>query len=252
MKNSFRNMNNSPSGKCVPGNSAMRNKADNLGNVLSSQHKTEQGVVLVMVLVLSAVALAIMTALIYMTTIGTQTSGMQKRYHSALEAGIAGKDVIALVITQRGDLSSLGNLSPVATVSTCTGTSVNTGMTYTTDISAKIMTSTIGPAGTGWSSGCNSYLKIDPLNATTYDLKFTLGTNPTYTVFAKIVDTVEGNTGGSNNAGGNKLTTQAVVSGSSGEVTVMSIPYLYTIEIDAENANSHSNERAKLQVLYQN
>jgi hypothetical protein len=249
MKITFWNMLNSQSWKCGPGNTAM-GKTGGPGNIAAARHKSENGVALIMVLILSAVALALMTALIYMTTIGTQTSGMQKRYHSALEAGIAGKDVLALVISQRGDISSLGTISAVdSTVfSTCTGTSINTGMTYT-GIRAKIMTSTAG----GWSTGCNSYLKIEPATATSYDMKFTLGNNPQYIVYTKIVDVVEGNTSGSNSSGTN-LNNKGVVSssGGGGEIAVMSLPYLYTIEIDAENANAGSTERAKLQVLYQN
>jgi hypothetical protein len=46
--------------------------------------RSEKGIVLVVVLVLSAVALALMTAMIYMITIGTQISGLQKRYKTAL------------------------------------------------------------------------------------------------------------------------------------------------------------------------
>ena len=59
------------------------------------------------------------------------------------------------------------------------------------------------------------------------------------------MDTVEGNSGGDEG-----LIKGGVVSASSGEVTVQSKPYLYTIEIDAENPNNR-DERAKVSVLYQ-
>jgi hypothetical protein len=226
-------------------------KADERRGAVSVYRKSERGVALLIVLILSAVALAIMTALIYMTTIGTQTSGMQKRYHSALEAGIAGKDVLTLVI-QNGDTSTIGNLSPnVETSSLCTGTDINTGMSYT-GIRAKLMTSTTGTTGTGWSSGCDTYLKIDPLTPTSYDLRFTLGNNPQYTVYSKIVDVVKGNTSGSNSSGTNLNSKGVVATYGSGEIAVTTIPSLYTVEIDVENASSNSKERAKLQVLYQN
>jgi len=68
---------------------------------------------------------------------------------------------------------------------------------------------------------------------------------PTYRVYAKIVDTVEGNTGGEEG-----LLGKGVVYAGSGEISVMKIPYLYTIEVDAENATNPS-ERAKLSILYQ-
>lgn len=220
-----------------------------------SHHKTERGVVLLMVLILSAVALAVMTALIYMTTIGTQTSGVQKRYRTALEAGLAGADVFTQIITMRGDTSLFPDLGPVDEVpAACTGTSLISSLTYT-GIRTKILTAATGTTGAAnWSNSCDQKLLIDRTDATTYDLSFSLGTspNPVYNVYAKIVDAVEGNTGSGSNSGNNLLGTQGVVANGSGEVAVRRIPYLYTIEIDAQNANQGSTERAKLQVLYQN
>ena len=76
-------------------------------------------------------------------------------------------------------------------------------------------------------------------------MKFDLGTTTTYRVYAKIVDTVEGNSGGDEG-----LVKGGVVLSSTGEVSVLSIPYLYTIELDAENpANPY--ERAKFSIIYQ-
>jgi hypothetical protein len=46
------------------------------------------------------------------------------------------------------------------------------------------------------------------------------------------------------------LLKSGVVSANTGEVTVVSRPYLYTIEVDAENQVNPS-ERAKLSILYQ-
>ncbi len=252
MKNKLNNMIDSLSAGRGPQNIEMK-KADERRGALFLYRKSERGVALLIVLILSAVALAIMTALIYMTTIGTQTSGMQKRYHSALEAGIAGKDILTLVIYQNGDYSTLGGLSPyVGTSSLCTGISnTNIGMSFS-GFQAKVMTSTTGTAGPNWSSGCDTYLKIDPSTPASYDLRFTLGSNPQYNVYAKIVDVVKGNTSGSNSSGTNLNSKGVVATYGSGEIVVTTIPSLYTIEIDAENASSSSKERAKLQVLYQN
>jgi hypothetical protein len=82
---------------------------------------------------------------------------------------------------------------------------------------------------------------------TSYDLQFDLSASldPPYTVYSKIVDTVEGNSGGDTG-----LMKSGVVNSNPGEVTVMSIPYLYTIELDAQRSGNPS-ERAKLSVLYQ-
>ena len=60
---------------------------------MKNEKLNEKGIALVMVLILSAIALAIMAALVYMLISGTQISGMQKRYRTALEAGVGGADV---------------------------------------------------------------------------------------------------------------------------------------------------------------
>jgi len=82
----------------------------------------EKGIALVMVLVLSAIILVIMAGLIYMLTTGTQLSGMQKRYKTALEAGMGGIDITYQIIALRGEtsatsslLSELSILNPVIT-----------------------------------------------------------------------------------------------------------------------------------------
>jgi hypothetical protein len=196
----------------------------------------EKGIALVMVLVLSAIALAIMAGLIYMITSGTQISGMQKRYKTALEAGVGGIDVTYHFIGKRGDPEIPGinfNFSSAFT-SVCMAAKLNT------------TTST-----TNWAT-CSNYSKatsltIDTTDPTSYDMSLQLGTAPfpTYNVYAKIVDTVEGNSGGDEG-----LLKHGVVSSGSGEVAVMSIPYLYTIEVDAQDS-ANPAERAKLSILYQ-
>jgi len=194
----------------------------------SSQLLDEKGIALVMVLMLSTVALLIMAGLIYMLTTGTQISGIQKRYETVSEAGLGGSDVTYQLIGLRGDAST--------TPGTCRGTN-QSGTTFT-GLAAKINT----PTST-W-TGCNSAMVINPNTNTTYDMVFTLGTGSTYNVYSKIVDTVEGNS-----AGDEGLINNRVVDSNSGEIKVMSYPYVYTIEIDAENTGNPS-ERAKYSILY--
>jgi hypothetical protein len=88
-------------------------------------------------------------------------------------------------------------------------------------------------------------MDIYPGTPATYDMRFDLGTTPslTYRVYAKIVNTAEGNSGLDEGLGG-----KGVVS--TGEITVVSKPYLYTLEVDAENL-SNPSERAKYSILYQ-
>ncbi len=116
--------------------------------------KNEKGIALAMVLILAAIALAIMAALIYMITTGTQISGMQKRYKTALEAGMGGADMTYQFIAARGDTSSLltalSSISPLVTTSgSCCGTNMaGTSFCGTAGgLAAKLNTPT-----TSWSS----------------------------------------------------------------------------------------------------
>lgn len=194
-----------------------------------SASRNEKGIALVMVLVLSAIMLAIIAALVYMLTSGTQVSGMQKRYKTALEASKGGNDAMYEVIRTRGN-------SDIPTT-ICTETE-----TWTTTCE----NDKLNKPTASWNAACDSTMTINIATATTYDMYCLLGTSSNqYTAYAKIVDTVEGNSGADLG-----LTKSGVVASNSGEVTVMNIPYLYTIEVDAENA-SNPAERGKLSVLYQ-
>jgi hypothetical protein len=210
--------------------------------------RSEKGAVLVVVLVLSAVALMIMTALIYMITTGTRVSGLQKRYKTALEAGHGAADIFYQVIALRGqtadlnsfkdNLNAFGLNAVINDPPACTGT---IGGTTYPGIAAKMMTS-----DTTWNvTGCNKSLNIDPGDPTTYDMKAELGTITKYNVYAKIVATSDGNSGADTG-----LLSKGVVSSNTGEVTVQSIPYLYSMEVVSENT-ANPDERAKLSILYQ-
>jgi hypothetical protein len=182
-----------------------------------------------------------------MITSSTQISGMQKKFKTALDAGFGGADITYQFISLRGvdgDNEALkdilSSLNPnITTPNSCTGTDIS-GVTYQ-GLAAKLMT----PTST-WSEGCDSSMSIIPGTATSYDMRYELTGSPTnYTVYAKIVDTVEGNSPADVGLGG-----EGVVTAGTGVVTVMKMPYLYTIEMDAE-AVTNPSERAKLSILYQ-
>ena len=196
---------------------------------LNSILLNEKGIALVMVLILSTISLLIMAGLIYMLTTGTQVSGLQKRYETAHQAGVGGADVIYQMIAARGN--------PNIPLTNFLITASNVG-------GVDCLTPKLNQTTSSWPVACSNSMTINPNTQSTYDMQFDLGAGPMYRVFAKIVNTVEGNSGGDEG-----LLRHGVVS-STGEVTVMSIPYLYTIEIDAENQGNPS-ERAKLSILYQ-
>jgi len=189
----------------------------------------DKGIALVMVLILSLIALVIMSGLIYMVTSGTQASGIGKRYSTALEAGKSGRDIAYQVLSARGNPYTAAEAALV---------------NFNITASATCLSDKLNKATPNWSA-CDSSLTIIPGTTSTYDMTFQLGSNPIYTAYAKIVDTVDGNSGADEG-----LVAHGVVASNTGEVTVVSIPYLYTMEIDTENTNNPM-ERAKLSVLYQ-
>ncbi len=210
----------------------------------SGTSRSEKGSVLVIVLVLSAVALAFMTALLYMITSGTRVSGLQKRYKTALDAGEGGGNVFYSLLATRADPTALASLNATLTAAglnyssttpwTCIGADSQPGL------AAKLMT-----PSTSWNAACDTSLNIDPGNPDTYDMKIELGTNAKYDVYAKIVATTDGNTGGESG-----LLNKGVVSANTGEVAVSPMPFLYAIEVLSQNT-SKVDERAKLSILYQ-
>jgi len=93
-----------------------------------------------------------------------------------------------------------------------------------------------------WGVSVDKSLTINPTDNSTYDMRVDL---VTYTVYTKIVDTVQGNTGPDEGL----LNTGVVSEGpvNRGQPT---IPYLYTIEVLSQS-NGNVNERSKFSVLYQ-
>jgi hypothetical protein len=199
-----------------------------------------------MVIILTAVVLTLLTSLLYMITTGTRISGLQKRYKTALEAGQGGADIFYQIIALRGEQSGqqsfLNTLNAYNLNSSVTNSTSCIGVgTQYKGIQAKLMTSS-----TIWSPECDpDNLRINPSDQNSYDMRMDLGTGPRYTVYAKIVAVSDGNSGGDEG-----LFNKGVVSANSGEVAVMSIPYLYAVEIVSENA-ANPDERAKLSILYQ-
>lgn len=203
--------------------------------------KSEKGAALLIVMIFSAIALGMMAGLIYMITSGTQISGMERRYKVALDAGMGGAEVSYQIIAARGNPLDAALTGPLYLTTTTPITCATAATTDCTAIGAYTGLATKLNLPTSCWAGCNSLISIDRLTATSYDMTFVLGS---YSVFGKIVDTVVGNSGIDEG-----LLKDGTVS-ASGEITPMKIPYLYTVELDAESTVNPS-ERAKLSVLYQ-
>ncbi len=198
--------------------------------------KNEKGIALVMVLILSLISLAIVSAMLYMITQGTQVSGFQKMYRTAEEASLGGAEATAAFIRARGNMVSddfFGRLSN-ALLKDDAGSSLNC-----TD--RKLLFSTAD-----WGADCGDDDKTwDP--TTNSDLKFDLSD---YRVYAKIIDTVQGNSETSGLVGGGgQLGGAGVVASNSAMISPPHIPYLYSMEVQAE-AIDNPRERSSVSALY--
>lgn len=174
---------------------------------------------MVFVLILAAISLVMTLAMLLMVSRGSYVSGQQKRFRTAVEAGRGGMEAMFQMISNRGN--------PDNTL-------------YSMPNPAAAQTKLAGPIAT-W-GGLDSASTIDPAVNTSYDMTIDLGT---YRVYSKIVDTVDGNSGADEG-----LIKTAVVNAGSGEVTVVSVPYLYTIEVLSQST-TNPTERSKLSILYQ-
>lgn len=185
--------------------------------------RNEKGFALAFVLILAAVALGMTLAMLFMMGTGSGVSGRQMRFHTAVEASRGGVEAMLQLIGSRG-----------IPTTPYTNLALNSsgGVTY-------LQTKLNGTTAT-WGS-LDSAFTINPIDNTSYDVRLDLGG---YRAYGKIVDTVTGNSGPDEG-----LLKEGVVS-SSAEVTVMSLPYLYTVEVLAQST-VNPTERSKMSVLYQ-
>lgn len=189
--------------------------------------RNDKGVALMMVMVLSVLVLAISSTIFYMITVGTQTSGMAKRFSTMQEAAKGAENLIQ-------DFAMDGAVSGDA-VTMNIPDAVRLDDKRTKDDSV-------------WPSTYNKKIDIDTTSDSTYDFKFTLDS---YTVYGKIVNTITGNSDTSSGSAGagTQMVGVGVVSnlgGSGGGM--MQIPYDYIIEYIVINTNN-PNEKAQYSML---
>jgi len=181
--------------------------------------RNEKGFALGFVLILATVALGMTLAMLFMLGRGSYVSGQQKRYQTAVEATRGGVEAMLQLIASRGTTT-------IAAYHVMDCAALQSKLNNFTD---------------NWVALDNA-IAINPDVSTTYDVRLDLGT---YRAYGKIVDTVTGNSGMDEG-----LLKSGVVNANAGEVVVMSIPFLYTVEVLAQSA-ANPTERSKMSVLYQ-
>ena len=189
--------------------------------------RNEKGFALGFILILSVIGLLMTLAMMIMVSRGGFISGQQKRFRTAVEAGMGGIHSMFHVLDIRGNI---GAISP----DTVNNLKINLN-------NPNGFADKINRATTAW-PGLDNTLTIDPSVLTSYDIRLDVGV---YRVYMKIADTVEGNS-----AANEGLIKSGVVNAGAGEVTVPSVPYLYTIEVLSQS-QTNAMERSKVSVLYQ-
>jgi hypothetical protein len=214
-----------------------------------SMLRSEKGLALVTVLVLSLITLAIITTLIYMVIQGTRLSGYYKRFETAREAAVGGAEIGADLVMQRGSLSI-----PLLTI---TSTTYGAGGFLSCDCgdpddpddnrdsnnARTCLCDKLCDSTANWPGACN--ITMNPTD--TPDLEFQLaGINANYLVSVKIVDTIRGNS----DLSGEDLGGTGVVASSSAVIHAPPMPYLHRVEINSEATGGNLFERSRLSALY--
>lgn len=202
--------------------------------------RNEKGIALVMVLVLSLISLAFVSAMLYMITQGTQMSGAMRMVRTAEEASFGGAAISADFV--KDNIAPALHGGPVVPGLAERGVLPAPFLATSSDA---CLAQKLTLARSLWSQ-CNAQnLLLDPVEKP--DFRITLGG---FSAVGKIVDMVEGNsdTGGLVTGGGD-LRETGVVRSDSGVITPPQIPYLYSIEVQAQDSTS-ARERSRVSVLY--
>ena len=213
--------------------------------------RNEKGIALVSVLILSLIALSIIATLVYLVIQGTRFSGFFKRYETAREAGTGGAEITVDLINNRGKLPYISGIMSTLFPNECgcgdpdvagdntfgDGTAIPTGDPY------ECLCAKLCDATADWPTACDTTLAA----TTNPDLSLSLAGlgGDSYSVNSKIVDTIPGYT----DMSGEDLGGTGVVTSSSLTLRAPPQPYIYRVEVDAQNATNQI-ERSTMSVLY--
>jgi hypothetical protein len=206
--------------------------------------KNDTGIALVTALVMTLISLTIVMAVMYMITMSITRTGGMKMYHTALEASYGGtdmviKDIVPELLKNYIDFDT-GALLSVADFKDKTE-EVFSSISFSMDASDCIQDK-LTKKKADWAACSSSLSDL----RTTRDFSFTLpaAAGQPFTVYAKIVDTIGGNT----DTSGLQLE-GAGVAESTSVLTPQHLPYVYRVEVLGERSQN-AVERANLTVLY--
>ncbi|WP_239026796.1 pilus assembly protein PilX [Geomonas oryzisoli] len=190
-------------------------------------------------LMFTLICLGIVAALMQMLLLQTKLSAVEKNYRNSLEAAYGGTELVTKEFIPKLFTNYSTSIGPLlAAYGTGTGYS-NIGLQASSGLRTKL-----GSATSDWGSLSKTLDAKD-----TPDLQFLLkgtGTNGNFKVYAKIVDTVPGN---SDTTGIDYLDSGVGVAGIGSGIAPKHNPALYSVEVTGERA-VNPKEKAQLSVLY--
>ena len=209
--------------------------------------RNEKGIALVMTMVIALIGLGVVSVLLFLVIQGTSMSGYHRFFRTADEAAVGGADVAAEFIRDRG--FAVPNLLNPQRVNG----SPEDAAYAASCLNNKLITARGGAnllAAGAWVNCTSGALTANP--GTRPDLQFdtpSVTGLASYRVFVKIVDTVAGNSETTGIVTVGELYGAGVIASSSGEVSPPHIPYLYRVEVQAQDA-INPRERARYTGLY--
>ncbi|QXE91478.1 pilus assembly PilX N-terminal domain-containing protein [Geomonas subterranea] len=207
--------------------------------------KNEEGVALVTALMFTLICLGIVAALMQMLLLQTKVSAVEKNYRNSLEAAYGGTELVTREFIPKLFTNYSTGIGPLLTAyGSGTGFSnlglvVNQGLGNRGGLEIKLRNAT-----SDWGTLSKT---LDAKDAP--DLQFLLkgtGSNGNFRIYAKIVDTVPGN---SDTTGVDYLDSGVGVAGVGSGISPKHNPALYSVEVRGERA-VNPKEKAQLSVLY--
>lgn len=198
----------------------------------------EDGIALVTALMFTLICLGIVAGLMQMLLLETRVSGSQKAYRNALEASYGGTELITREFIPRLFANYSTSINPLLN---------DYGAGGLGDINLVVNKAALGTKLAKATEEWGSLSKT--VNAKDMpDLQFTLRglSNSDFKVYAKVVDTVPGN---SDPTGVDYLDAGVGVAGIGSGIAPKHNPALYSLEVQGERATS-PKEKAILSVLY--
>lgn len=198
--------------------------------------KNNDGIALVTALMMTMISLTIVMAVMYMITQSIQQTGLAKRYKTALEASYGGTDIVMKEIVPEimKNIQSASFISDIESDFSSVGLSVLT--------TANCLQDKLSLGTKAWDASCNQ--SSNPRSAPDVEFQLPALNGQPYRIFAKIVDTLGGNTDQS----GLQLEGGGVAESLS-FITPQHLPYVYRLEIQAERT-ANATEQANMSVLY--